>query len=418
MPKISLLTFGCKLNQAEIEEIKQKLNNKSWEIVSPRERADVCLINSCAVTEKAERKVRQAVYQIKKRAPQSILVLMGCYVNKAKNQKIDFFVKDRSSVLGFIKKLGTRFGNAEEKKNSVDHKIRHLVRIQSGCRNFCSYCIVPFLRKKMVSRSSGEIVKEIKKIEKQNEQEAILVGTNISLYLDTKAKVDFIGLIKLILKKTSLKRIRLSSFWPTFFTDELIYLLKTEPRICPHLHLSIQSASDKILKRMNRGYNHELLKKVVEKLRQIPNINLTADFIVGFPGETENDFLQTYNFIKWAKFLKIHVFRFSPRPFTKAIKFKNQISEQVKKQRSKKIIELGKKIAWVEKTKVLGKKFPILIEGRKNGYWQGFTPNYLRVFIKENKKSSIRVKKNEIIETKMVKPFKDGVIGQIIDIKK
>jgi threonylcarbamoyladenosine tRNA methylthiotransferase MtaB len=283
-----------------------------------------------------------------------------------------------------------------------------LIKIQSGCLNYCSYCIVPLVRKRIVNRPSQDIIYEILRRQKQGFKEVVLVGTNISTYFCPNSKITLTGLLEKILVETSIERIRLSSFWPTHLEKKLINLIAEQPRLCNHLHLSIQSASNSVLKQMNRNYTEEDLDKIISQLKKNKDLNLSADFIVGFPGETNLDFKKTKKLVKRAKFLKIHVFRFSKRPGTKAEQMKESISEKEKQKRSKALITVGDKISRKRRKYFINQSRMVLFENKRQGYWQGFTENYLKVFV-ENKNNL----KNQIIRVKLKKVFKDGIIGQI-----
>jgi len=407
MRTISLITFGCKLNQAESQTLKEKLFNLGFQIVSEKQKADIFIINACAVTAKAEKELRQKINQIKKQFPKSFLIVTGCYLPQ-KNNKVDLWIK-RNKLIGYLSTQVIRENNEirNSKKNVIGRnktsRTRSFIKIQDGCDNYCTYCIVPFLRGKSKIRSSNSILSEIKKREKEGYKEIVLVGT------DLRKVKSLVSLLKKILKNTKIPRIRISSLWPTAVTSDLINLIKNEPRICPHLHLSIQSGSDKILKRMNRDYTVEHCKNIIRKIRdRISMISISADIIVGFPGEKEKDFQKTLNFVKKANFLKVHVFRYSPRPKTVAAKMPDQIPEKIKKERSRKLIALCEKISKRVKSKFLGQIDSVLIENQKNNFWTGFTPNYLRVYIK-----SLKPLANQIIKVKLLRLYKDGFYGKM-----
>jgi len=430
--KVSVYTFGCKANRAESEELGERFRRSGFSIVPCGEKTDVYVVNACSVTQKAEKEVRQTIHKIKHLYPQARIFVAGCFtqdlINK-ESEKVDRWIKDFkiSSVLpaktrrvdGRAQK---RFSSQQSPAGSGEKRTRALIKIQGGCRRYCAFCIVPFLKTRLKSRSIKKVIQEIKDKEKQGYQEVVLVGTNIGEYNrkvnppagGQRLKVKIIRLIDLlkeILKKTSTPRIRLSSLWPTVVTPELIRLIKKEPRICPHLHLSVQSASDKILKAMGRDYTNQDLRRIVKNLRQIPNLNLTADIIVGFPGETESDFKQTADFVKEAKFIKVHIFRFSPRAGTRAYSADNQISEIIKKNRSKKLAELSAKVNQNKIKKYIKQTFPVLFEHQQAGYRQGFTPNYLKVFVKNKKDLT-----NQIVKVKLSRLYKEGFIGKLINI--
>jgi len=409
--RIVFHTFGCKLNQAETEELEKKFKDQDWQIVNKKTQANVHFINACVVTQKAEKEVRQLIHLVKRKFPNCFLVVAGCFTPWMKvkeKQNVDLWLKDQEKQkIGkiLLKGLEKNF-LIKKSKIKVEKRTRSLIKIQSGCQHYCTYCIVPLLRKKVVSCSIKNIIQEIKRKEEQGCQEIVLVGTNIGLYTDPQKNLNLTDLLKEILQKTSIPRIRLSSLWPTNINSELISLIKKEPRLCPHFHLSVQSASNEILKRMNRQYTQANLNKIIKKIYQIPNVNLTTDMIVGFPGETDSDFTQTLEFVQKSKFLKVHIFRFSPRLKTRAADFKEQISEQVKQRRSRELIELGEKVSQQRRKDFFGQQFSVLIETKQGRYWQGLTSNYLKVFIQSKKDLT-----NKIIQVKLVRLYKDGIIG-------
>lgn len=403
-------TFGCKLNQAETRELKEKFKKNDAEITEADAKADSWVINACVVTQKAEREVRQMIHKIRRNFPKSLLVVTGCFTREMREKErenVDLWADNKEKQN--LDKILFKKTNKKSKKifEELKTETRSLIKIQSGCRHYCRYCAVPFLRQEIFSRPTKEIVQEIKQKEKQGYKEIVLVGTNIGSYYSEKEKSDLVGCLKEILSRTRILRIRLSSIWPTKINDRLIYLFK-DPRLCPYFHLSVQSASDKVLKRMKREYTKSDLRKVVKRLRRIPDINLTADFIVGFPGETNSDFQKTKAFVKWAGFLKIHVFRFSPRSGTQAAGFKDQISERTKRIRSKELIKLGENIGRKQRTGFLGKTFSVLIESKQDSCWRGLTQNYLKVFVKSNKNLA-----GKIIKVKLLELYKDGIKGKI-----
>ena len=404
-------TFGCKLNQVETEELEKEIENQGWQAVGSKAQANVHLINACVVTQKAEREVRQLIHQIRRQSSGCFLVVAGCFTPEMKireEKNVDLWLdnqeKQRTGQI-LLKNIRNK-PDQSISKLGVKKRTRSLIKIQSGCQHYCTYCLVPFLRGKISNQPAEQIIQRIKNKEEQGWQEVILVGTNIGLYTDQKRDIDLNGLLKQILKRTTIPRIRLSSIWPTNINPELIFLMKNNPRICPHFHLSIQSASDKILKSMNREYTRADLKRVVNEIYQIPNVNLTADIIVGFPGEKDSDFEQTIRFVQWAKFLKVHVFRFSSRPKTKATLLKGQILEKVKQVRSRELIKLSEKVSQERKKDFLKHQNLVLIEIKQGKYWQGLTSNYLKIFIQSKKNLE-----NKIIQVKLVRLYKDGIIG-------
>ncbi len=383
--KISIYTLGCKTNQAETESLLRFLENKNVEIVPFPQKADFCILNTCRVTKRADQKSSLALNKAIKTA--SFIIVTGCGVEfqkerlKEKNKlnKRILFIKDKKNLIQYLKKE-LKTGKGEK----IVTRTRAFVKIQEGCNNFCSYCIVPFVRGIPRSISPDEIISEIRNLEKMNYKEIVLVGTNIGKY-----KFGLENLIELILENTEIERIRLSSLNPEDISKNFISLFKKfnkeKIRLCRHLHLSLQSGSDKILKLMGRNYKKKDFEKLVHNLRKnIKDLLITTDIIVGFPQETEKDFKETLKFLEEIGFLKIHVFSFSPRPFTKAARMKNQIPEKTKKERKEAILKLAEKIKKQIYKANLNKVFPVLFEEKKDELWQGYTDNYLPVKVKEN----------------------------------
>ncbi len=410
--KVSFKTFGCKLNQAETREIKQELLKKGVKIVPLEKKPDIYVINACSVTARAERKLRQEIYNINRQYPNIYLIVAGCFTKNLKNnKKINSLVeawfsnKKKSDLTKEILKVY----NFKKQKTKIitpysQNKNRAMVKIQNGCNQFCSYCIVPFLRKELKSKSLDQTVQEINNLKSRGFKEINLVGANLSLY---KFKNNsLLDLLKYIIKNTDIPRIRISSLWPTFLNDKFIDFISNQKRICPYIHLSVQSGCDKILKKMNRNYSVNQVKGVIKKLKS-KSISIGTDIIVGFPNETKKDFQKTYQFVKWAKFINLHVFKYSKRPGTKAASFKKQVNPKVKNKRSKKLRLLGKKIFKKELKNYLKNKksAQVLFEQKKGKYWLGKTPNYINVYFKSNLNLFNKIKK-----VNLIKPFKKGVL--------
>jgi threonylcarbamoyladenosine tRNA methylthiotransferase MtaB len=396
--------------------LKNDLERRGFKVVTWPQKAALYIINTCSVTAKAERETRQIISQIKKKYPKSLILVTGCFVDK-NNRLVDFWQKNKKKIIEICQKIDKqKIKKAVGKLLDRDSRTRVFIKIQDGCHQFCAYCIVPFLRGKPKSRAVLPLLTEIKEYEKLGGQEIVLVGTNIGEYgsnvrcqiFHTKT-VDLEVLLRLILERTEIKRIRLSSLWPTKITKSLISLFQKNRRLCPHFHLSIQSASDQVLKLMGRNYTKADVEGAVKMIKKIPDAILTADFIVGFPGESERDFKETYNFIKKQKFFRLHIFRYSKRPWTRAEKMPDQVPEKIKKERSQKLIELGKKLNQEIREKFLNKTYPVLFEQKTGQFWQGLTPNYLKVFVKSRKNI-----KNEIYNVHLFKLYKDGILGKIV----
>ncbi|MCX6741238.1 MAG: MiaB/RimO family radical SAM methylthiotransferase [Candidatus Parcubacteria bacterium] len=404
MLKICFITFGCKLNQAESLSWQEKFSYRGIKMVNEKQKSDLIIINACAVTAKAERELRQKINRMKRINSQAKIIITGCYLSK--NKLVDRSVS-REKLLGLALK-STGITKIIPPSSAPPMRTRALVKIQDGCNNFCAYCIVPFLRGRLKSKSVKNTIQEINQREEQGYQEVVLVGTDLQKFGDKKQNLVY--LLRQILEQTNIPRIRLSSLWPTAINQSLIGLLKSNLRLCPHFHLSMQSGSDKILREMGRHYTAQNVLQLIKKMRVIPNLSLTADLIVGFPGETNKDFKQTIRFVQAAKLLKIHIFKYSPRPRTRAAEMANQISEATKKQRSQELAKIGLEVSEKLKRKYLNKTIQVLVENKRDHLWPGLTRNYLRVYIK-----SAKDLKNQLIMARLIKLRPDGFYGKIIN---
>jgi len=411
-------TLGCRLNQAESAQIEKNLLRHG---LLPAENLppDIIIINSCVVTQKAERETKKAARHYKKLYPNAALIVTGCIVNywqKTKKHKlyqkeldINFLIKNQdkkkiTKILNLRKKDKTiKIGNSRlfDKYPSGGRKI---LPIQSGCDNFCTYCIVPYLRP-TYSYSIKDIISEIKKLEKQGIKEVILAGINISLYQPGLAK-----LLNQILTKTTISRIRFGSININAFSNKLIALYSKTSRLCRHFHIPAQSGSDKILKLMKRNYSTKEFIDTVKKIKaQIPDVNITTDIIVGFPGETNNDFKKTLSFCRRLCFGKIHIFRYSPRPKTPAARFKNQVQDIIKKTRAQKLAKINKTSQKKLLAAQIGKTHKVLLEEKIGEYHRGYTDNYFDIRTKNPSPYKIK-----IVNVKITS-FKDKyLIGKII----
>ena len=455
MLKLCFITFGCKLNQAESLTWQEKFGYRGIQLVGEQQKPDLIIINACAVTAKAERELRQTINRTKRINSRAKIVITGCYLVKneaprsnlrgikrnppkppvlprpsspagrqgfgglsaplssqqtakysaTEGKLVDYSVS-REKLSGLILKL---VGKTKKTPlfSASPMRTRALVKIQDGCDNFCAYCIVPFLRGRLKSKSVKSIIKETQRRESQGYQEIVLVGADLQKFGNKKQ--DLAYLLKQILKETKIPRIRLSSLWPTAINQALIDLIKSNPRPCPHLHLSMQSGSDKILRQMGRRYAVKEVLRLVKKMRAIPNLSLTADLMVGFPGETDKDFKQTIKFVQAAKLLKIHIFKYSLRPGTRAAKMTHQISEATKRQRSQDLAKIGCEVSEMVRQKYLNKTTQVLVEHKKDRLWTGLTSNYLRVYLKSQRKL-----RNQLVLARLIRLWRDGFYGKII----
>lgn len=377
----SIITFGCKLNQAESSQISADLILAGFTEAGKNQKPDVIIISVCAVTRKAVREGRQKTAQLRRKYPKAKIIITGC-IDENNWEGVDLWIKNKDKIIKILKNKIKIINKIQKPKPLLRN--RAFIKIQTGCNNFCTYCIVPFMRGKPKDVLTKKIIKDILNKQEQGYREIILTGVNIGLYK------NLIELLENILKSTEIERIRLGSLWPTHLNSKLINLVAKNSRLCPHFHLSIQSGSNKILKLMNRGYKAKDILKITDRTKKkIHNINFTADIIVGFPGETNQDFKDTCNLITKIGFSHVHIFKYSKRPRTKAAIMPGQIDEPTKQKRSQILHKIVQKSA--KKIKIPPSK--VLWEQKKNNYWHGFADNYIRV-----KKKSKKNLKNQITD--------------------
>ena len=399
-----IITFGCKVNSYESEFIKEQMEKEkfTYNDINP----DIIIVNTCSVTNVADNKSLKAIRSIKKNNPNSIIVVCGCSVehNKEtyKNMSIDVlignrdksilvkqikqYIKNKKKITDLYEGRDSTFENMSVTKFS--DKTRAFVKIQDGCDNFCTYCIIPYVRGSVRSKDFTEAVDEIKNLVAMGHQEIVFTGIDTGSY-GKNTNHDLVDLIKEISKIENLKRIRISSIEITSIDDRFIEELKTNPKVCGHLHVSLQSGSKRILKLMNRKYTKEDYLAKINKLRAArPNINLTTDVIVGFPSETESDFKECIDFCKLCAFSKIHVFPYSKREGTAAAIMANQIDNGIKKQRARELIKIDEQLQLDYNKKFLNQKVNVLIEESNTKRSIGHTENYLKVIINKKLKEN------------------------------
>lgn len=410
-------TLGCKVNQADTDYIINLALNFGFEVLDFENKADVYLINSCLVTHTAEHKTRQFIAKAKKNNPASLILVAGCYakLKKEELEKHAFLVIDNYQELelafkktrDFLLKNNTNHLNlAKNKEINLKEKtvrIRKFLAIQNGCDQFCSYCIIPYARGCPKSKPIQEIITEIKKMPDYI-KEIVLTGINIGKYgIDLTAKVSLFDLIQEILKLKKFLRIRISSIEPQCISIELLELIKSEKKIGKHLHIPLQSGSEKILKLMNRPYSKDDYFKLVSKIKDlIPEINLTTDLIVGFPNENDSEFLETVKFIKNIAFSKIHLFKYSKRPNTLASKMIGQVSNNTIKERLAILKDLNKSFMTQYLNSIKRLKREVLWEAYNNKTKEliGLSDNYLRIKIKSKKEKIGLIEKISLQDVK------------------
>ena len=373
-----------------------------YEVVDFETKADIYIINTCTVTNMADKKSRQMLRRVKEINPEAILVAVGCYAQVAKEKleqipEIDLIlgINEKNDIVKYVEQASknTYVSDVLHQTEFLDfgdvtytEKTRAVIKVQDGCNQFCSYCIIPYARGRIRSRKPESVIKEITDVAKEGIKEVVITGIHIASYgKDFNTEYRLIDLLEEIQKVDGIQRIRLGSLEPTLITEEFVTRLKKLSKICDHFHLSLQSGCDETLKRMNRKYTTDQFRHVVELLRNAyPEVHLTTDVIVGFPGETEEEFNKTYEFLKEIKFYKMHVFKYSPRSGTVAAKMPNQIDGNIKEERSNKLIELSDKNEEEYNQKYIGKEVEVLLEEREGEYLKGHTTNYMVVKMKTN----------------------------------
>jgi threonylcarbamoyladenosine tRNA methylthiotransferase MtaB len=407
----------------------QKFIEAGYEIGKIEQNPDIVIVNTCTVTNIADRKSRQLLRKVKEENKNAVIVAVGCYVQVAKKQveqmeEIDLSLgnvekKDIVSIVeNYINKKIEISEIIDVNKESefsemgiitFSEKTRATIKIQDGCNNFCTYCLIPYARGRIRSRKKENIIEEVIKIAEKGIKEIVITGIHIASYgKDFENDYKLIDLLEELNKIKGIQRIRLGSLEPTIITEEFAKRLSKLEKICNQFHLSLQSGCDETLKRMNRKYSCEEFRKVVQILRKyFKDVNLTTDIIVGFPGETDREFQKTYEFLKEIKFYKMHVFKYSPREGTVAAKMTNQVDGSIKEERSQKLIQLSNKNEYEYNDKYLNKHIEVLFEEEKDGIWSGYTKNYIKVYYRSNENLE-----NKIISVIPVKKSNQTLIAK------
>ena len=420
--KVKAVTLGCKVNAYESEYILSSFKDRGYEITN--DIADIYIVNTCSVTNTSDAKSRKVINRLIRENPNSIIVVMGCMIEANKDMEIPGVSliignKDKNKVVDLVeaylkdkqvrKILYDNFDDTFEDMfitNMTSHT-RAFVKIQDGCENFCSYCIIPYTRGKQRSKDPDLVIKEIETLVSNGYKEIVLTGIHTGHY-GSDLQTTFPDLLKRIVKINGLERLRISSIEITELNDEFFEVLKDNPIVVSHLHIPLQAGSDTVLQAMNRKYLTNYFEAKVKKIREIrPDISLTTDVIVGFPGETEEEFQETLDFVSKIKFTKVHVFPYSRRKGTKADTMPNQIPENIKKERVKRLIDLSNKLEKEYLDLFLNKEVEVLIEEEYPDYSLGHTGNYLKVKVLKHFKS------NELIKVKLIKREDLMLIGEV-----
>lgn len=432
MKKVALHNLGCKVNAYETEAMQEILEQNGYEIVPFEEKADAYIVNTCSVTNMADKKSRQMLHRAKKMNPEAVVIAAGCYVQSAgeellKDTSVDILIGNNEKV-----NLPSILENWEKEHNplhvhdltrehtyeelTLSHTAGHtraFMKIQDGCNQFCTYCIIPYTRGRVRSRRLSDIVAEAGRLAENDYQEVVLTGIHLDSYgTDLEEHENLLTVIQEIAKIDGIKRIRLGSLEPRIMTEEFVAGLAAEEKLCPHFHLSLQSGCDATLKRMNRRYSAEEFRQCCERLRRhFDDPALTTDVIVGFPGETEEEFTATVEFLKDICFYETHVFKYSRRKGTKADRMPDQIPEQIKNQRSDVLLALTEKNSGEYRKKLLGRTVKVLLEEESTiggtTYLAGHTREYVKVAVAPETAAA-----GEIIDVKVTGLLKDMVLGE------
>lgn len=416
--KIFIETLGCKVNTYESEVIKEEFLRNGYELADNLSDANVIVVNTCSVTNQSDAKSRKVIRNARKNNKNAILVVCGCssqnHQDELKDLGADILIgnKDKSKIFDYVNNYDNKqiinyynMINTDFEKMSLDNyseRTRAFVKIQDGCNNYCSYCIIPYLRGTIRNKDLNDAINEINTLVNNGFKEIVLTGIHTGSY------PELVKLIQEISKNDKLERIRISSIEATEINDEFLKELKNNNKICNHMHIPVQAACDNTLKKMSRKYDMNKFKEIINKIREVrPDINITTDLIVGFPTETKEDFLESYNNAKEIKFGKIHVFPYSKRDGTVAAKMKSIVTDAEKKERTHKMITLSNKLENEYYNKFIDKTLSVLVEEVFDKYCTGHTDNYIKVII--NKK----LEHNKFYNVKIIKVDNCNVYGEV-----
>ena len=419
--KVGICSLGCKVNIYEAEFVANILKENNYEIVDFEDKADIYIINTCSVTNESDKKSRKMINRARKNNKDAIIIVMGCY-SQLNADKIDADIilgnKDKSNIVKLIEEYKTKNNKItkiydltktkfeEMEISKFTNHTRAFVKIQDGCNAFCSYCIIPYTRGRVRSKDKASVIKEVTKLVNNGYKEIVLTGIHTGRYgIDINTTLE--ELLKELVEIPNIYRIRLSSIEINEITPGIIKLLKENKVMAKHLHIPLQSGSNKILKLMNRRYNKEEFKNMITKIKEIPNISLTTDLIVGFPNETEEDFKETIDTLNEIKFTKIHTFPYSRRNGTPAAAMENQVPPEVKKDRVHKIIKLSDKDEEEFYKSNIGKTYDGVVEVHPNGEVIVHTSNYIPVIVEDN------LENNTIVNVKITSVDKKKVYGNL-----
>ena len=434
MRKIAFYTLGCKVNQSDTASMERLFREAGYEIVDFAEKADIYLINTCVVTNMGQRKSRQMIHRAIRKNPNAFIVVSGCYPQTAAEevkaiQGVDLIIgnQDRAAVVTLVeaaateqsidaydnvKKLSAQTAFEELSADCETEKTRAFLKIQEGCNQFCTYCIIPYARGPLRSRSLENIKDEVEKLVAAGFSEVVLIGIHLGAYgKELKNATSLTDAVKAALAVTGLARVRLGSLESVEVGEDLLDLMASDERVQRQLHLPLQTGCDDVLKSMHRPYDTKIFAELIQKIRaKLPDVAITTDVIVGFPGETEENFAATKEFVRSCGFSKIHIFPFSPRKGTPAASFSGVVSEKVKQRRAVELAEVDRESHEKYCESMLDKTVTVLFEQESaEGLWEGLSGNYVRVYAKSEDNLSGKIRKITLKDL-----YKDGMIGEIL----
>lgn len=432
MKKVGFHTLGCKVNQYETQAMIEMFKKAGYEVVDFEQFADIYVINTCTVTSFGDKKSRQVIRRAQRSNPEAIIAVVGCYsqispeeVEKIEGVDVIAGTGERAKIVQLIesadkaKKVRSVTDIMKQREFeetgfiTYSERTRAFIKIQEGCDSFCSYCIIPYARGPVRSRSKEGILNEVESLGDNGFKEIVLTGIHLTSYGKDIKNTSLIEIVEEINHIPSIQRIRLGSLEPNFVTEESIAKIKSIQKLCPHFHISLQSGSDSVLRRMNRKYTAKEYRDKVEMLRaHIPDVSVTTDIMVGFPGETGEEFKETYDFLESLSLSKTHVFKYSPRKGTPAASYPNQVDFKTKEERSNLLLKLSNKKETEFCSKFVGRVMEVLFEQESDfqkGYLEGHTGNFIRVAAKAGENIL-----GEFGQVKLARVEKDLIIGDCI----
>ena len=432
MARVAFITLGCKVNQTETDTMAGLFRYQGYEVVEPDERADVYVVNTCSVTHLGERKSRQMVRRATRLNPQAVVAVTGCFaqVSPADAAAIEgvsvvIGTSDRQRIVDFVEAARQErrpvfaVGDIMNEREFEDiplqgtsDRTRAFLKIQDGCDNYCTYCIIPYARGHLRSRPLESIARETRNLAAAGFREIVLTGINLGAYGREDGRHNLADAVRTVLAETRIARVRLSSTESLEISAELIDIMAEEPRMCPHLHLPLQSGEDSILAAMHRPYTTADYARLLDRLRsRAPELAVTTDIIAGFPGETPELFAKTLNFAEAMQFAKIHVFPYSRRSGTPAAAFLQQVGDAEKKRRAAELIALSDRSGEQVRRRFIGRVMPVLIEKVEQGLAEGLTPNYQRVVFAQDDPELVR--ENELVDVVLETVTAEGFGGRL-----